>query len=162
MSYFGIAPAPPRVAELWPKIATRLASVRMNTILGGSGRIKMIGDDLTPLGALTTAWGRVVIAPVRSAFGEAESQPGRRKSVSFLVRSEFNHPGGAYNVGVPNEAAQGEAFALLHGFIPTGMTYARAVEPIVSRVHPQASPLWDQESGLWFLSSEYTVVLAPV
>jgi len=162
VSYYGIAPAPPRAAELWPKIATRLASVRMNTILGASGRIKMINDELQPLGALTAAWGRVVIAPVRSAFGEPESQPGRRRTIGFLIRSEFNQPGGSYNVAIPNEAAQNEAFALLHGFIPTGMTYARAIEPITLRVDRQAFPLWDPDSNLWFLSSEFTVVLAPV
>lgn len=161
MSYFGAALTPPRTSELWPKLTTRLGSTRMNTVLGGEGRIYMATDELDPEGGLSSAWGRVVIAPVQLAFGEGDDQPGRIRVVPFLVRSEFNHPGGSHNVSIPNDAAQSEAFDLLHGWTPEGFTYARPTSPLFRQTQPQAYPLWDALAGVWFSSAEYRAILAP-
>lgn len=161
MSYLGAAPAPPRLWSLWSAIQARLDSARMQTILGGAGRIKLETDDLSPLGAETTAWGRVVIAPVRRIFGEPTEQPGRGRVVPYLVRSEVHSPGGSYNPAIALEAAQTEAFTRLHGWIPGVLSGVRIEIAMWRETPPQALPLWDEGSGLWFLSTEYRAVVAP-
>lgn len=161
MTYLGIAPTPPRVFELWAAMPARLDTATMQAILGGSGRIKLGSDDLSPLGTESQVWGRIVIAPVRRFYGEPTDEPGRRRVVPFLIRSEVHSPGGAFQPAIALEAAQNEAFARLHGWKPTGWSRARLVEPIWRETSPQSLPLWDESTGLWFLSSEYRAVLAP-
>lgn len=162
MSYLGAAPTPPRIWALWSAAKARLDSATMRTILGGSARVKLETDDLAPLGAETDAWGRIVIAPVRRLFGEPTEAPGRGRVVPFLVRSEVHSPGGAYNPALSLEAAQNEAFTRLHGWIPGALTGARVDLAIWRETAPQALPLWDDASGLWFLSAEYRAVVAPL
>jgi hypothetical protein len=164
MSFLGIAPTPPRVSELWEAIKPRLDTVRMQSILGGTGRIVRVDQDLSPYGAETAAWARCVIVPVRRIYGEPAEGAGRNRDVRFLLRTEVHAPSGdtAYNPGIAAEAAQGEGFAQLHGWVPTGFTYARVVGAISRETAPQSLPLWDDQTGLWYLSAEYRAWLAPV
>lgn len=161
MTYTGIAPTPPRVWELWPAVQARLATATLTTILGGANRIQLETDTPTQFGTESQAWGRVVIAPVRRFYGEPSEEVGRRRVVPFLVRSEIHSPGSGYQPAIPLEAAQSEVFARLHGWLPTGLTRARVVEQLWRETPPQSLPLWDGDSGLWFLSSEYRAILAP-
>lgn len=163
--YSGVAPTPPRMGELWAVLPTRLDTATMQSILGGAGRIVLITDDAAtdPQGAETAAWGRGVIAPVRRAFGEPESNPGRDRMVPFLVRFDAHPPGGAtgYDPSIVLEAAHAEAFQQLHGWTPSGFTRASMDRPIWRHSDPQALPLWDGETGVWFTSAEYRAWLAP-
>lgn len=161
MSYYGVAPTPPRVWELWEAVRTRLDSARMQTILDGAGRIRLVHEDLSALGAEGTVWGRIVIVPVRRIYGEPTESAGRSRAVPFLLRTEIHSPGGGHNPAIPLEAAQDEGFVLLHGWKPEGFTRARVVGRLWRESAPQALPLWDDELGVWFLSAEYRAVLAP-
>ncbi|HET7321860.1 MAG TPA: hypothetical protein VFI96_05135, partial [Longimicrobiaceae bacterium] len=86
----------------------------------------------------------------------------RGRVVPFLVRSEVHSPGGAYDPALALEAAQNEAFALLHGWIPGTLSGVRVSLAMWRETPPQALPLWDDASGLWFLSAEYRAVAAPL
>ena len=112
--------------------------------------------DLVPTGDT----GRREVGAVRRLFGEPTEQPGRGRVVPFLVRSEVHSPGGAYNPAIALEAAQAEAFTLLHGWIPGVLSGVRSEIAMWRETPPQALPLWDDPSGLWFLSTEYRAVVA--
>lgn len=161
--YFGIAPTPPRVWELWNALPARLDTATMQTILGGSGRVNIATDEMEQEGAESTVWGRAVVVPVSRFFGEPEEEPGRRRLTPFLIRTEVHVPRGlAYEPAITLEAAQNEAFARLHGWAPTGFTHLRVVGQIWRHTVPQSLPLWDQSAGgLWFLSAEYRAYVAP-
>lgn len=157
-----MAPTPPRIWELWAALPARLDTPRMQTILGGAGRIRLETDDLSPEGAESDAWGRAVVAPVRRLYGEPIDEPGRSRVVPFLVRTEIHSPGGGYQPAIPLEAAQNEVFVQLHGWGPGSFDRARVIGRLWRETAPQALPLWDDQSGLWFLSSEFRAVVAPV
>lgn len=161
MTYQGIAPTPPRVWELWAAIPARLDTATMQTILGGAGRVKLSTADMTPEGAETEAWGRLVIVPVRRVYGEPAEVEGRRRLVPFLVRAEVHSPGGNYQPAIALEAAQAEAFTRLHGWAPGAFTRAKVEGWIWRETPPQALPLWDDAHGTWFMSAEYRAVVAP-
>ena len=163
--YLGAAPAPPRIAELWGLLKTRLDSAAMQAALGGAGRIFLITEDGAgePQGSEAQQWGRLVIAPVRRAFGEPESGPGRDRMVPFMVRADAHPPGGvaAFDPTIALEAAHAEAFTLLHGWTPVGLTKASMDRPMWRHTDPQSLPLWDDDHGVWFMSAEYRGWLAP-
>lgn len=162
MPFYGIAPTPPRAYELWAAMKTRLDTARMRTILGGAKRIRLVTDDLSPLGAETAAWGRVVIVPVRRLYGEPAEGAGRTRELPFLIRTEVHAPDAAYNPAIAAEAAQNEAFARIHGWAPAAFTYGRVIGPMSRETVPQSLPMWDNDLGVWFLSAEYRAVLAPI
>lgn len=163
--YYGIAPTPPRVAELWPLVVDRLDTATLGDSLGGTGRVFRIDEDgaSEPVGTEMDVWGRVVIAPVRRAFGEPLSEPGRSRIVPFLVRVDIHAPPGSTNFDplVALEATQNEAFARLHGWTPTGLTQASIDRPIWRHTDPQSAPLWDSATGVWYTSAEFRAWLAP-
>lgn len=162
MSYYGAAPTPPRAWELWGAMPARLDTARMQTILGGPGRIYVQGQPTPALGGKDQAWGRIVVVPVRRAYGEPTEQPGRSRIVPFLIRAEVHSPGGLYNPALALEAAHAEAFARLHGWTPGAFRFGAATRPLWRETPPQALPLWDDASGLYYLSAEYRALLSPI
>lgn len=161
MSYYGTTVVPPRVSDLWPLVKTHLSSATMQTILGGAGRVKLITDSMAPEGAETAAWGRLVIAPGQRFFGQPAEESDRGTLVPWLIRAEIHSPGGSYNPAIALEAAQAEAFKLLHGWEPTGLTKARATQLAYRERGPQSFPSWDETNGLYWTSAEYRIYLLP-
>ena len=162
MPYYGAAPTPPRTGELWAAMKARLDTARMQSILGGAGRIRLLTESMAPLGTESETWGRVVIVPVRRMFGEPAEGAGRNRNLAFQIRTDIHGPGGSYDPAIAAEAAQNEAFDRLHGWNPGAFTYGRVVGPISRETAPQSLPLWDDDLGVWFLSAEYRAILAPV
>lgn len=161
MSYYGTTVVPPETSGLWAATVARLASSTMNTILGGSGRVKMVTDSMAPEGAESEAWGRLVIAPVQRFFGEAAEEADRGRLVPWLIRAEVHSPGGNFNPLLTLQAAHREAYRLLHGWHPGALTRARVQGLAYRELPPQPFPSWDETNGLYWMSAEYRIYLLP-
>ena len=151
-----------RTQELWPALKQRLDSVRMQSILGGAGRIyKAPPDDFSrPEGAESSTWGRGVIVPTTRIW-YTEENPETPRQVGFLLRFEFNAiPREDYDPTVPLEAAHVEAFLLLQRHAPTmradGNPFRHlTVSEAVYRHTAPSDPVHDRERNLWIASAEY-------
>jgi hypothetical protein len=158
--------APPRTAELWPVIRDRVTTSRMNTILGGTGRTFVEGDYTGVPWDEALPGGRLVIVPGLRLGGEGgDWVPGEMTRLSFLVRVDFNDyrtPQGTapYNPTLSMEAAQKDAFDLLHGWTPAPLSRVMVGFPIYLRRPWQPRPLWDEATSTLFMSSEYRVDVA--
>lgn len=169
--FYGVAPTPPKLSEFWRATLEHLDSLAVQNLLGGAGRVFLITDDDSGVaqGAEEEAWGRGVVAPVRKTWGPSAGNAGRFRMVPFLVRFDVHPPGGAktgtgankYDPMIMLEAAHEEAFDLLHGWTPVGLTQASLDRPVWRYTDTQSAPLWDDDQGVWFLSAEYRVWLAP-
>ncbi len=159
MSYFGLAPTPPLLWDFWRAAKEHVESVRMNALLGGEGRIYTHAEDYSADEAQQGGWGRLVLLPVRLAWGLTE-EPGRRRRVRFLARAEFRSPGPFLNVTRQLELIQAEAFRLLHGWHPTVLDGLEVVSPVGRHTSPTPAQ-WDQERGLWWMSAEYLFTARP-
>lgn len=162
MSYYGVAPAPPRAASLWPEVVSRLETAAMEEILGGPDRVVLNRDaDAEGLGGESSWWARCVIIPVVRNW-EVEDVPGREIIVPWLVRAEAHSPGGDYDPLVTLEATHGEAFARLHGWRPGAIGGANARLRAWRETAPQPAPQHDAPRDVWQSSSEFRILLEPV
>jgi hypothetical protein len=150
-----------RTAGLWRAIQQRVNTQAMRVILGSSAaapRIHLAYDDyLAQEGPEGAAWGRLVIVPTQTLWQSPREQPGQRRAIGWLVRIDYNpvhQPG--YDVNVPLQAAQAEAYAQLQDWVPTTpVTGATVAFPFYRATPPQDIPLWDEPRGLWYNSAEY-------
>lgn len=164
-SFYGTPATPPRLAAFWPMVVVRLATPAMATILGGAGRVyREIGQPFEPEGAENAAWGRVVVVPASTLWEPADG-PGREARTAWLVRAEVHGAGDGYDPTIPLEAAHGEAFARLHGWMPGRIETAGHVLqafgrlPVWRETRPQPLPRWDDERGLWYMSAQYRALI---
>jgi hypothetical protein len=157
-----------RPSELFDAIKARLAASEMlqNTLRGRAAnpehnRVYLSDDDYSlPDGPEGTPWGRLVVMPPTTPWDFTFSESALRP-VSFLVKVEYaNYTTAAFRPRRAIEAAHVEAFALLHGWVPTTLDGAPFRHLLVGwRIYrvtdPQPMPFWDAERSLWYSTCEY-------
>lgn len=164
---------PPRLFEVWEAVRARLADsseleavLTPDTATETTDRIVLAGTEQAakerPAGVSDTApWGWLWIIPITQAWNVPELV-GRDTLAPFLIRVDFHVPAGSsFPLQRRMEAAHEVVFDLLHGWSPTGLTFAQVVEPMHREVRPQPMPLWDAQRGIWYLSAVYHAYVEP-
>lgn len=149
-----------RTWEMWDHLRVLLASVRMLELLQG-GKVYLEGDDYTtPDGPEDKIWGRLILVPSQRMW-EDQIGTGPTRSISFLTRAEA-HPNFVPGTRVDKllDAIQVEVETLLTGHIVPRMTYMMGALPMWQARPPQPLPLWDEDRGMYFTSSEWRTELA--
>lgn len=160
--YYGTPLVPPRIAPFWEDVKARLATARMETVLGGAGRIYLAAEQEEPDPGSSGWWARIVITPITTPFLQ-EDMPGREMFVPWLIVAETHKPTGmVFNPTVNLEAIQLEAFQRLHGWIPGLQTQYNGRLPVIRATPPQPLPLYDEEEDVWYTSSQFEALLSPV
>lgn len=159
--YHGLPLIPPRIAPFWTDVMARLDSANMRVVLGGVGRI-LRASDARPDLPDGTWWGRVVLTPVETPW-QQDDQPGREVNVRWLVVAEAHKPEGLkYDPTITLEAAQIEAFLLLHGWVPGVKARYQGRHPMIRVTPPQPMPFYEETEDLYYTSAEYQCLLSPV
>lgn len=146
-----------RLWQFWNATALHLDTLRMGNLLGGSGRIRKVTDEMNPVeDGEEVVWGRVVLVPTQTLWPQPFVE-GETRKVAFLVRAECHAPRGEpnFDAGRLLEAVQAEAYTLLQGWTPAPFVNAMVALPVYRQEAPQPLPLWDDTRGLWYTSSQY-------
>lgn len=151
-----------RIDELFPAMAARIETVRLQTILGAAGRVYLADEDPPEQEEEPSLpWGRVVFL-TRETLWPQRDVPGEAKNVAWLMSVQFNDfkaPG--YRVGIGIGAAHEEIFARLDNFAPA-LPSAQIVVPVWRYGAPPAAPFYDADRRLWITNAEYRAQVGPV
>lgn len=150
-----------RLQPFWEALKTQLATARMDSILGGAGRIYLATDDYgAPEAAEDQAWGRLVIIATQTLWPNLHGES-YRWPVGWIVRAEVHDPGGRYEPGVALEAAQDEVYKRIDQWIPAPFAAGMIAEPIQRWQRHEPMARWDVVRGLWYNSAGYRTQAAP-
>lgn len=163
--YYGTPARPPRLSQLWPLVAARLAGdLTLTRLLGGPGRVHVVTDayPAVPEGSSPeVGWARLVVVPVVRNFALNTVGPGRELLATWLMRCEVRPPlGTSYDPGRLHDSVQEATLMSLQGWIPEATAHCEFRLPVYQEA-PHQPPLWDEGSGLWLTSSEYRVLAFP-
>jgi hypothetical protein len=144
--------------EFWDYLKTRLSTERMGRLARGAGRVHVVDENYPEDGyGETEVWGRLIIVPTLTIW-VTPSVPNETRKVGFLIRTDAHAPRteAGFRASRMLEAMQAEARSLLQSHLPPApFEHIKIVMPIYQWTAPQPLPLWDDEDGLYFLSSEY-------
>lgn len=144
--------------EFWDHLKTRLSTDRMSRLTRGPGRVYVVDENYPEEGyGQAEVWARLIIVPTQ-AIWETPSVPNETRKVGFLIRTDAHAPvtDTGFRASRLLEAMQAEARSLLQGYVPPApFEHVKIVLPIYQWTVPQSLPLWLDDEGLYFLSSEY-------
>jgi hypothetical protein len=154
-----------RMHEFWDTMKARLrASAPLSNVLGGANRVYKVTDDFDrPEDSRDTVpWGRLVIVPSDTLW-PVPDVPGQTKTVSWLLRTEFNDfEATNYSLDVSMDAALSLADTLMVGWLPTGLAQVLVAVPVYRYSSPRSLPLWNEAGGVWWKSVEYRTEVSPL
>lgn len=160
-----------RFTEFWRLVIARLAAdATLRATLGATvllPRIYLSTDNfVAPEGVESAPWARLVVVPIDSLWvQDNEDDPRRPKRAGFLIRAEVNDfRAKGYDIAMVLDGIQWQVHTLLYLWAPAvnAMRWAIAIRPLFRWQGPQQTPMFTDERGLWYNSSEWrTELIAP-
>jgi hypothetical protein len=150
--------------SFWDAVRDRLSTPRMEQLLRGAGRVRLATEEHTePEGGEQEVWARAVVLSTATLW-TVDYDPALPRPVSWLVRAEVHSPPmeSQFNPARLLDAIHAEAYNQLQGWEPAPGTFPRAFValPVYRQESPQAMPLWDDATGVWYTSSQYRTELS--
>lgn len=153
-----------RLDDFWPALRARLRDPSVTASLGEGDDAQRALRVLLPTDEPVEpkqerAWGRVLIVPAQAPVSLVNG-PDYTRPVRWLVVSEFAaYRGPGYDVGRQAAANQRAVWRRLRDWTPE-LAWAQQASPIRMDRPPQDLVLRDPGTRLWYLSSEYVMLVA--